>query len=146
MKRFFAAAVLAAAIPAAASAATAQVGGDWAVTLATDQGNLPVACHFDQADAALTGTCGGGASGGGMAPSNITGTVTDANFTLAYDVTFGGTPLHVVYTGHSVADGTIAGTFAAGPYNGTFTGMHAAAAEPAAAPAAPAPAAPPVAH
>ena len=125
------AAALALAIPSFASAATAQLDGAWNIQLATDQGALPVTCTLSQAAAAVSGTCGGGM----MAQAQATGTVTDDAFTLAYDVTFGGTPLHVVYTGHQQPDGAIAGTFAAGPYNGTFTGAKAAVAAPA--PAAP---------
>jgi hypothetical protein len=145
MKSMLAAAAIAAAflLPAAASAATAQVGGDWVITLATEQGNLPVPCSFVQAGATLTGTCGGGQMGD---PSPITGSVTEQNFTVAYDVNVGGQPLHVVFSGQGNADNTIAGTFAAGPYNGAFTGVRGASAPTAAAapaPAGPAAAAPP---
>lgn len=125
------AAALALAIPSIASAATAQLDGAWNIQLTTPQGNLPVTCTLTQAAATVSGTCGGGM----MAEAQATGAVTDDAFTLAYDVTFGGTPLHVVYTGRQQPDGAIAGTFAAGPYNGTFTGAKAAVAAPA--PAAP---------
>lgn len=132
MKTLFAAAAMALALPSMAAAATADLAGSWNITLTTPQGDLPVTCTLAQATAALTGSCGGGM----MAASPTTGTVTDDNFTLAYDVTFGGTPLHVVYNGHIEPDGHIAGAFTAGPYNGSFTGAKGP--PPAAAPAAPA--------
>jgi hypothetical protein len=147
MKTLFAGAAAlfaAAALPLCAHAATAQVGGDWMFTLSVGGNNIPVPCHFDQADAALTGACGGGAMSN---PSPITGTVTDQNLTVAYDATVGGQALHVVLTGAAAADGTLAGNFTAGEYSGTFTAAHGAppAAVAPAAPAAPA-AAPPAEH
>jgi hypothetical protein len=135
MKKLFAAAALAFAIPSIACAAN--VAGTWNFQLTTDQGAIPVSCTLTQAaDNAVSGTCGGGM----MAPSPTTGAVTGDDVTFNYDVDFGGTPLHVVYTGHVAADGSIAGNFAAGPpggatavYTGTFTGSPAPTAPPPAA-------------
>ncbi len=133
MRTLLAALALAAAIPCVAQAATAQLAGAWNITLTTPQGAVPVTCTLTQTGATLAGTCGGGM----MDMSQATGAVTDSNFTLAYDVTFSGTPLHVVYTGALQPDGTVSGAFAADPYAGTFTGARAAAAAPAAATPAP---------
>jgi hypothetical protein len=134
MKALLIAAALAL-MPAAAHAATAQLAGQWNITLTTPQGALPVTCILTQTGTTLGGTCGGG----GMEAATTTGTVTESNFTLTYDVTFSGTPLHVVYTGALQADGTVSGSFAADPYAGTFAGARVA-------PAAPAPAAPHAGH
>ena len=139
MKTLFAAAALAAAtaLPLCAHAATAQVSGDWMFTLSVGGNNIPVPCHFDQADAALTGTCGGGAMSN---PTPITGTVAEQNVNIAYEANVGGQSLHVVMTGAAAADGTLAGNFTAGEYAGTFSAAHGAP------PAAPAAATPPVEH
>ena len=127
MKTMLAAAALALALPSMAFASTADVAGAWNITLTTPQGALPVTCTLTQAVAAVSGTCGGGM----MASAPATGTVTDSDFTLVYDVEFSGSPLHVVYTGRLQPDGAIAGTFVAGPYAGTFSGTKAPAAAPA---------------
>jgi hypothetical protein len=130
--RTICAALLALAVPSMALAAN--VAGAWNLQLVTDQGNLPVSCTLTQTENAIGGTCGGGMS----APSPTTGAVTGDDVTFNYDVDFGGTPLHVVFTGHVAADGALAGNFAAGPpggaanYNGTFSGAKAPAATPAA--------------
>ena len=135
MKKLIVAAALAFAVPSMAFAAN--VAGSWNFALATDQGSLPVPCTLTQTDNAVGGSCGGGM----MAPSPTTGTVSGDDVTFNYDVDFGGTMLHVVYTGHVGADGAISGNFNATPvgstgapvYTGTFAGSKAAAA-----PAAPA--------
>ena len=139
-----AAAALAAAsaLPLAAHAATAQVGGDWMFTLSVGGNSIPGPCHFDQADAALSGTCGGGAMSN---PTPITGTVADQTVNIAYDANVGGQSLHVVMTGAAGTDGTLAGNFTAGEYAGTFTAAHGAPPA-AAAPTTPAAATPPAEH
>ncbi len=136
-----AAAFAAISIPSIACAA--DVTGAWNLSLATDQGAIPVSCNLTQTGDTVGGTCGGGQ----MAAAPTTGAVTGDDVTFNYDVDFGGTPLHVVYTGHVGSDGSLSGNFAAGPpgstgpapYTGAFTGARANSA---AAPAAPTPNAP----
>ena len=118
MKRLALAALLAFAAPAAASAA--DVTGAWKLdaSVPSYNFNFTLTCSFKQDADKLGGDCKD-AQGASMA---ATGTVAANAVTFAYDTTFAGNPLHVVYKATVQDDGTLKGDFDAGQATGTFTG------------------------
>jgi opacity protein-like surface antigen len=118
MHKLLLAAALAALLPASAMAQSTDASGAWKLTLDIAGMTIPLNCTFAVMDKSLGGTC----DGGDGKPVAITGGVDGSNLNWAYDTTYMGMPMHVVYKGAVKPDSTISGTVDVPGASGTFSG------------------------
>src|ERR1700759_5626096 len=108
-------------LPTAASAAPS-LTGTWAVSGAVSSMgvNFSLACHLTQTGAKLSGPCKDPQP---PADVQLAGSVSGANVNWAYDVSYMGVAVHMVYTGviAPTGNGMAGGILANNSVQGTFT-------------------------
>ena len=90
---------------------------NWRLHVHVAQFDFQMLCALKVKGRYLRGPCG---AGDGVVLRTI-GTMDDKAVTFAYDTSFAGMPLHVVYTGALQPDGSIKGTAFDGAHSGIFT-------------------------
>lgn len=107
-------------VAGSASAQTAEVAGEWALTVETEAGGTTnPSVTLEQNGSELTGHY----SSDTLGEADVTGTVEGDSVTFSFGADAGGFELTVTYTGTLQADGTLSGTMSLGELgDGTFTG------------------------
>ena len=104
-----------------AGQAAADVAGDWALTVETDQGTTAPSVTLEQNGAELTGHY----SSETLGEATVTGSVNGNEVRFSLEAEVQGFGLEVVYTGTVQSDGTLTGQIALGDLGGgTFTGKR----------------------
>ncbi len=100
---------------------TANVAGDWALTVQTDQGTTTPSVMLQQDGTALTGHY----SSETLGEADVTGSVDGNVVTFSFGASLQGFDLDVSYTGTLQEDGTLSGKISLGEAgSGTFTGKR----------------------
>jgi hypothetical protein len=100
---------------------TADVAGDWALTVETDQGTTTPSVVLEQDGATLTGHY----SSETLGEADITGSVDGKAVAFSFGASVQGFDLDVSYTGTLQDDGTLSGEISLGEAGGgTFTGKR----------------------
>ena len=107
---------------ATATAQTAEVAGDWALTVETDAaGTTTPSVTLEQDASMLTGHYSSEALG----EADVTGSVEGNEVQFSFDADVQGFAIEVTYAATVQADGTLAGTISLGDLGGgTFTGKR----------------------
>lgn len=102
-----------------ASAQTADVSGDWTLSVTTDTGTTTPSLTLEQDGTDLTGHY----SSETLGEADVTGTVEGSDVTISFTASAQGTEVPVVYKATLEDDGTLSGTIdvAGGLATGTFT-------------------------
>ncbi len=104
-----------------AGQAAADVAGDWALTVETDQGTTAPSVTLEQNGSELTGHY----SSETLGEATVTGSVNGNEVRFSLEAEVQGFGLEVVYTGTVQSDGTLTGQIALGDLGGgTFTGKR----------------------
>ena len=99
----------------------ADVAGDWALTVETDNGTTTPRVRLEQNGSDLTGHYSSDALG----EADVTGSISGNDVRFSLEATLQGIPLEVVYTGTVQSDGMLVGRIALGDLGGgTFTGKR----------------------
>ena len=99
----------------------ADVAGDWALTVETDQGTTTPSVMLEQNGSELTGHYSSEALG----EADVKGTVNGNDVMFSLSASAGGFDIEVTYTGTMQDDGTLSGQIDLGGYGGgTFTGKR----------------------
>ena len=102
-----------------AAQASADVAGDWALSVDTEQGTTPPSVTLEQNGSELTGHYSSETLGEADVKGNVNGN--EVTFSLSANVQ--GYPIDVTYTGTVQDDGTLSGQISLGGLGGgTFTG------------------------
>ena len=104
-----------------AGQAVADVAGDWALTVETDQGTTTPSVTLEQNGSELTGHY----SSETLGEATVTGSVNGNEVRFSLEAEVQGFGLEVVYTGTVQSDGTLTGQISLGDLGGgTFTGKR----------------------
>ena len=99
----------------------ADVAGEWALTVETDQGTTTPSVMLEQNGSELTGHY----SSESLGEADVTGSVSGNDVTFSLSADLGGQSIEVTYTGTVQDDGTLSGQIDLGGYGGgTFTGKR----------------------
>ena len=104
-----------------AAQAPADVAGDWALSVDTEQGTTTPSVTLEQNGSELTGHY----SSESLGEADVTGSVSGNDVTFSLSADLGGQSIEVTYTGTVQDDGTLSGQIDLGGYGGgTFTGKR----------------------
>ena len=104
-----------------ASAQTANVAGEWTLTVDSDAGITNPAVMFEQDGETLTGHY----SSENLGENDLTGTVNGSDIRFSFTADLAGMDIEVIYTGTIDEDGMISGTLDLGGFGGgTFTAVR----------------------
>lgn len=99
----------------------ADVAGDWALTVETDNGTTTPSVRLGQTGSELTGHYSSEALG----EADVTGSVDGNDIRFSFEASLQGFALDVVYTGILQEDGTLSGELDLGGFGGgTFTAQR----------------------
>lgn len=97
----------------------ADIAGDWALTVETDNGTTMPSVRLEQNGSELTGHYSSEALG----EATVVGSVSGNDIRFSFEAELQGFSLEVVYTATLQTDGTLSGLIALGDFGGgTFTG------------------------